>query len=104
MRPLECQSVLLSFWLVQHLSSICPVIVQCSIRDRLSRFDRVYCSWPLPYVHVFHTIGDLALVQEGAIERDNIGMVAIVHDLKLAQDLLPDSRLGIDMDHLDRIN
>lgn len=56
----------------------------------------------LPNVHVLHAIGNLALVQERAIERDDVGVVAVMHDLQLAQDLLPYRRLCVDVDHLQR--
>lgn len=54
----------------------------------------------LPNVHVLHAVRYLAVVQKGAVEGDNVGVVAVVHDLELAKDLLSHCRLCVDMNDL----
>lgn len=54
----------------------------------------------LPNVHVLHAVRNLAVVQKGAVEGDNVGVVAVVHDLELAKDLLPHCRLCVNVDDL----
>lgn len=51
-------------------------------------------------VHVFHANADVRVSQECAPERNDVFRVAVVHDLELAQNLLPYGRLRIDENNL----
>lgn len=50
--------------------------------------------------HVLHTNADLAVAVEGAVEAHDIWRVALVQDLKLSDDLVPDGGLNFQVDQL----
>ena len=52
----------------------------------------------LPHVHVLHAHDDVAsVVLECAVEVDNVGRIALVHDAQLAHDALAHLVLGFDV-------
>ena len=58
----------------------------------------------LPAVHVLHTHDDIArVVEERAVEVDNIRVAAVVHDVELSDDLFPYILLGFHVDDLPRV-
>lgn len=52
------------------------------------------------FVHILHTNTDVGIGEEGAVERDDVLGMAVVHDLKLAQNLFPYRRFCIDQNDL----
>lgn len=55
----------------------------------------------LPHVHVLHTHDDIAgVVLECAVEVDNVGRVALVHDAQLSYDAFPYFVFGFNVDDL----
>lgn len=54
----------------------------------------------LPAVHIFHTHDDVAFIEEGPVERDDVRRMALVHDMQLSHNLLPHRRLYVYMDNL----
>lgn len=56
-----------------------------------------------PDIHVLHAHDNIVVVvQEGAIEIDNVFRVTAVHDLELAHDSLPHLPLCLNVNHLQR--
>ena len=53
-------------------------------------------------IHKLHADANVRIRQESAVERDDVSRVAIVHDVKLAQDLLSHRRLRVDEDNLSK--
>ena len=51
-------------------------------------------------VHVLHADGDLAVAVEGAVEADYVGRVALVQDGELAQYLVANGRLDLEVNEL----
>ena len=51
-------------------------------------------------VHELHADADVGVGEERAVEGDDVLGVAVVHDLQLAQDLLPHGRLSVNEHNL----
>lgn len=53
-----------------------------------------------PSVHVLHADADVWVGEEGAVEGNDVIRLAVMHDLELAQDLLPHRRFSVNQDKL----
>jgi hypothetical protein len=53
-----------------------------------------------PRVHILHDNADVYVDGEAAVISDDIGRRAVIHDLQLAEDLLPDGRFRVDENEL----
>src|SRR6266850_3419354 len=51
-------------------------------------------------IHKLHADTNVRIRQEGTVERNDVSRVTVVHDVKLAQDLLTNGRLRIDENDL----
>lgn len=51
-------------------------------------------------IHKLHADTDVRIRQKGTVERNDVSRVTVVHDVKLAQDLLTNGRLRIDENDL----
>lgn len=53
-----------------------------------------------PRVHIFHDDTDVHVDGEAPVIPHNVGRRAVIHDLQLAEDLLPDGRFRVDENEL----
>jgi hypothetical protein len=79
-----------------------PKFLEMESRELRRQQRKEFKSGNAPAIHVLHAHYDVAaLVQEGAEEGNDVGRVALVHNLQLADDLLADLGLGLDADDLE---
>ena len=55
---------------------------------------------PVATHHVLHADADLSVAVEGPVESHDVGRVALVQNLQLADDLVPDGRFDLQVDQL----
>ena len=90
--------------LAEHIDANRPKVLRYAVERAgcMSDIDFTYArGLDLPAIHVFHTHDDIArVVEEGTVEGHNVRVAAVMHDLKLPNDLFPYILLCFDVDDL----